>query len=86
MYPDIVFNLEEVSSGLLVTFLQKGSKDEGVNALLSYIMHKPGLSMPDFSRHFNAPSKTIERWIKQLRSDNKIIFKGPPQKGGYFVC
>jgi len=29
--------------------------------------------------------KNIERWLKQLKTENKIEFKGAPKTGGYFA-
>ena len=29
--------------------------------------------------------KTVERWIKQLKEEGKIEFRGSPKKGGYLV-
>ncbi len=58
---------------------------EGVNNLLGCIRNKPGLKMPELSEQLHVPAKTIERWIKKLRDQNKIIFKGAPKTGGYFI-
>ncbi|NCO15045.1 MAG: hypothetical protein COZ36_01980 [Piscirickettsiaceae bacterium CG_4_10_14_3_um_filter_44_349] len=30
------------------------------------------------------PVKTLERWLKQLKDQNKIEFKGAPKTGGYY--
>ena len=42
-------------------------------------------SYPELSEQLHVPAKTIERWIKKLRDENKIIFKGAPKTGGYFI-
>jgi ATP-dependent DNA helicase RecG len=34
--------------------------------------------------HFKVSQRTIERWIKQLKNENKIEFKGAPKTGGYY--
>jgi len=34
--------------------------------------------------HFKVSQRTIERWIKQLKNENKIEFKGAPKTGGYW--
>jgi ATP-dependent DNA helicase RecG len=31
------------------------------------------------------PAKTIERWIKQLRDEGEIEYRGSKKTGGYFV-
>jgi ATP-dependent DNA helicase RecG len=33
----------------------------------------------------NTPSKTIERWVKKLRDDGKVEFKGGKKTGGYYL-
>ncbi len=38
----------------------------------------------DFKAVFDAPQRTIERWLKQLKDENKIEFRGAPKTGGYF--
>ncbi len=37
-----------------------------------------------FVKDLNIPLKTIERWLKQLREDKKIEFRGIAKKGGYW--
>jgi len=58
---------------------------EGVNSLLGCIRNKPGLRIAELSEQLHVTAKTIERWIKKLRDPNKIIFKGAPKTGGYFI-
>ena len=84
-YPEISFDVEETGGGILVTFSTHMSINEGVNNLLGCIRNKPGLRIPELSEQLNVPAKTIERWIKKLRDQNKIIFKGAPKIGGYFI-
>jgi len=31
------------------------------------------------------PKHTVEKWIKKLRDDNEIIYKGSNKTGGYFT-
>jgi ATP-dependent DNA helicase RecG len=33
----------------------------------------------------DVPVKTLERWIKILRSGGKIEFRGSPKTGGYWT-
>jgi ATP-dependent DNA helicase RecG len=81
-YPEIAFSVEEIGDGVLVTF----QITEGVTRLLEYIRANPGLRIPDLSKKLHTPAKTIERWIKALRKEQKIIFKGAPKTGGYFAA
>ncbi|MCK4416561.1 MAG: ATP-dependent DNA helicase, partial [Candidatus Latescibacteria bacterium] len=93
-YPEVSFDVEEVGGGILVTFSTLASISEGVNegvsegvsSLLVCIKNKPGLRIPELSEQLHAPAKTIERWIKKLRDENRIAFKGAPKTGGYFVA
>ena len=41
--------------------------------------------MPYYALATDVPEKTIERWLKQLREEGKIEFKGSAKTGGYFV-
>ena len=95
-YPGLSFRIEETSGGVVATFTQASNDDEGVsggvsegvsegvNSLLAYILKNPGQRVPEFSMQLHVPAKTIERWLKQLREENRVVFKGPPKTGGYF--
>lgn len=56
---------------------------EGVTSVLNHVRLHPGLRTPAISRGLNVPIKTIERWIKQLREQGLVEFRGSPKKGGY---
>ncbi|MCA1793866.1 MAG: putative DNA binding domain-containing protein [Desulfobacteraceae bacterium] len=88
-YPELSFTIEEKGGGILVTFLSgEGVTEgvtEGVNSLYKCIQQNPGLRLPEYSKKLNIPKKTLERWIKELRKEQKIIFKGSPRKGGYYI-
>jgi ATP-dependent DNA helicase RecG len=56
----------------------------GVNDLLRIITDNPGVNAKQFHVYFDVTDRTVERWIKQLREENKIEFKGAPKTGGYF--
>lgn len=58
---------------------------EGVKALLACIRENPGLRIPQLSEKLNVPAKSIERWIGHLRDEGRIVFRGAPKTGGYFV-
>ena len=89
-YQEVSFDVEEVGGGILVTFstlvsISEGVS-EGVSSLLVCIRNKPGLRIPELSEQIHVPAKTIERWIKKLRDENRIVFKGAPKTGGYFIA
>ena len=58
---------------------------EGVNRLLAFVRQYPGLRTPQISAAMDVPVKTLERWIKILRSGGKIEFRGSPKTGGYWT-
>jgi len=60
--------------------------NEGVKSLYQTILRKPGIRMPELSNTMQVPAKTLERWIKQLRDEKRVVFKGASKTGGYFVC
>jgi len=57
---------------------------EGVNRLLEFIRSYPGLRTPQISESLEVPAKTLERWIKRLREQGKIEFRGSTKTGGYW--
>jgi len=59
--------------------------NEGVNSLFALIKSKPNNRSPFFARELGTSVKNIERWIKQLKDENKIEFRGSPKTGGYVV-
>ena len=57
----------------------------GVNDIPVLIENNPGINVSSIKSLLNIPQRTIERWINQLKKENKIEFKGAPKTGGYFV-
>ena len=84
-YPEIIFAVEEIGGGVLVTFGQGEGVSEGVNRLYQSIRQNPGVRLPELSNMLHVLIKTLERWIKQLRDDKKVIFKGAAKTGGYYI-
>lgn len=58
--------------------------NEGVVRLLSLIQDKPGMRTPQISIALDVPIKTLERWLKKLREEGKVEFRGSPKTGGYW--
>ena len=56
----------------------------GVKTLLVFIENNPGTNVLTMEKNFKVTQRTIERWIKILREENKIEFKGAPKTGGYY--
>ena len=58
--------------------------NEGVKSLHNLIKKNPNKKSPFFSKELQTSVKNIERWIKSLKEQNKIEFKGSPKTGGYY--
>ena len=96
-YPEMDFQVEEIGDGFMVMFRMKSKigegvsegisegVSEGVTSLLECIRKNPGLRIPQLSEKLNVPAKSIERWIGHLREEGKIVFRGAPKTGGYFL-
>lgn len=57
--------------------------DVGAENLYLKITEFPGLNTKQLNQYFDVTSRTIERWIKQLKNENRIEFVGNPKTGGY---
>lgn len=62
---------------------ESGGVNEGVNALAEHIRRHPGLRTPALAALMKTAPKNVERWLKQLRQADKIVFVGSPKTGGY---
>jgi ATP-dependent DNA helicase RecG len=87
-YPEVKFVIEEISDGFLVTFLSSEGVSEGITegikGLFDYIKQNPGLRTPVLSNKLDVPDKTIERWLKRLKDEQKVVFRGSRKTGGCF--
>ena len=96
-YPELGVSIEEIGGGLLITFRQLSGVsegvsegvgegvNEGVNGLIESLKMKPGMRTPEISRMLGVPPNTLERWLKELKARNRIVYKGPDKTGGYYV-
>ena len=57
---------------------------EGVKLLVEYIRKNPGQRVPSISQAIGRAPKTLERWLKKLKSEGKINFEGSAKTGGYW--
>ena len=94
-YPEIEFEIKEFAGGVMVTFAQKqpevprGGVSGGVTPsesahLLQLIQTQPGLKTAELVAQTGKPQRTIERWLKQLKENGLIEFRGAPKTGGYY--
>ena len=77
---------EGVSEGVIEGVIEGVSEgvSEGANALIRLISEQPGLRAPAIANLLGTSPKNIERWLKQLKDQAKIEFKGAPKTGGYY--
>jgi len=59
--------------------------NEGIKSILEFIHNNPGKRVSQISELTNIPAKTIERWIKQLKEQGHIEFRGSKKTGGYYA-
>jgi len=57
----------------------------GINDLLEYIRNNPGKRANDLAKGINNSKRTTERWIRILRDEGKIEFRGSKKIGGYYL-
>ena len=76
-------NLEDIV-GVGVNGGVSGGVNGGVKDILVLIENNPGINVSSIKSLLNIPQRTIERWIQQLKNENKIEFKGAPKTGGYW--
>ncbi|MBA3066355.1 transcriptional regulator [bacterium] len=88
---------EVLKSGFLVVFRRKpewaARKGEGVNegvnegvsSVIEYIRQNPGKRAPYIAQALNVPLKTLERWLKKIKFEGKIRYKGSAKTGGYYI-
>ena len=67
-----------------------GGKDsgitEGIDRLADFIKNTPGRNATEITTALNIPQRTIERWLKKLREDGRIVFTDPRKTGGYHAA
>ena len=89
---------EEMQKGFQVTlYKEKISEKEpsvgvnvganvGVNEIYDFIKEKQPVKANKIAEKFdNVTQRTVERWIKQLKDEEKIAFIGASKTGGYCV-
>lgn len=69
---------EEMNGGV------NGGVSGGVNGLLSYIQSHPGQRSSEMVDALNTPLRTVERWLKLLKENGQIEFRGAAKTGGYY--
>jgi ATP-dependent DNA helicase RecG len=58
----------------------------GTNELYDFIKENQPIRISHITKHFNqVTARTIERWIKKLKDEDKIEFRGSKKTGGYYA-
>ncbi len=79
---------EEFVHGFRVTMYKEKLNEginEGINQLLKFIENNPLKRVSQIQKVLNIPQKTLERWIKQLKVQDKIEYQGSNKTGGYRI-
>lgn len=84
-YMKNIFYKNETPLNGVVSGGVNGVVSGGVAELLEFIQTNPGLRANELSKHIDTPLRTVQRWLKQLKDENKIEFQGAPKTGGYVV-
>jgi ATP-dependent DNA helicase RecG len=88
-YPEIEFELIDNSSSFTqVRFVKKDilvGINVGVNDVLDIIQKQQPINAKDITKYFNVAQRTIERYIKELKKQDKIEFIGSSKTGGYYA-
>lgn len=75
-----VFGHEDAVAGAV-----SGAVSGAVNQVLARITTHPGIRANALADELNIPLRTVQRSLTQLKSENKIEFRGAPRNGGYFL-
>lgn len=71
-----------INEGLKVE--ENGGVNGGVNGVENLIEKHPGITTKEIKDILQISQRTTERWLKQLREQGKIEFRGAPKTGGYW--
>jgi len=71
----------------VILYKEKLQNDNvGTNELYYFIKENQPIRTLHIKEYFNqVTTRTLERWIKKLRDENKIEFRGSKKMGGYYV-
>ncbi len=75
-----VFQHEDTVSGAV-----NGAVVGVVNQVLAHIVANQGIRANAIADALNIPLRSVQRYLTQLKSENKIEFRGAPRNGGYYL-
>jgi len=83
---------EEIQKGFRVTLYKKILSEKadvgvnvGVDTVFYFIKKYQPTKISVIAKHFDVTPRTIERYVRQLKEQDKIEFVGAPKTGGYYV-
>jgi len=75
---------EEFAHGFRVILYKE--KDVGINELYDFTKENQPIRISHITKYFNqVTARTLERWIKKLKDEDKIEFRGSKKTGGYYA-
>ncbi len=75
-----VYQSEKASDGGVI-----GGVIGGVNEVLTYIQRNPGYRANAIANALKISLRSVERYLSELKNNDKIEFRGAPRNGGYFL-
>ena len=93
-YPLPQWQLEPGGLWVTFTFVEKQVGEEndsgvnvGVNEVLEFVRRNQPVRANSIAAQYpHVTLRTVERWLKTLREQGLIEFRGAPKTGGYFFC
>jgi predicted HTH transcriptional regulator len=78
---------EGVNEGVKIIQLPNESKgvNRELNQLYQAIRENPGIKATEMVKFSSKGLSTIERYLKKLKDNELIVFKGAPKTGGYYI-
>ncbi len=61
-----------------------GAASGAVNDVLAFLRTMPGSRANAIAAALNLPLRSVQRYLEQLKRENKIEFRGAPRNGGYY--
>jgi ATP-dependent DNA helicase RecG len=58
----------------------------GINLLYALIEQNPNQRIHFFVSKLNVSKRTVERWMKKLQDEGKVIYRGAKKGGGYWTA
>ncbi len=86
-YPQVSFEFKEIANAMQMTFYKKSNVgvNVGVNSVFEYIKQNQPTKAKYIAQYLGVTQRTVERYLKELKNEGKIEFRGSPKTGGYYA-